>query len=114
MSNNSIINDSWNVGLAPYSFDFVIAIVSETPFLCIGLFFVILFELSSAHRRAASLFVLLQCSSPDGRVICFSLSMIDCFRIFVFMPILMQRFLIVSLDRLFSLSIIRRLFPCLK
>tara|TARA_R110001583_G_scaffold109400_1_gene258106 strand:+ start:13621 stop:13947 length:327 start_codon:yes stop_codon:yes gene_type:complete len=106
-----INSPSWNVGLAKYIADFVCATRSATPGLFIGLYFVILIELSLAHLAKSAGFVLLQCLSPIGRSICFSLSIIDCFRDFVFIPRLIQRFLMVSLDRLFSLSMSLRLLP---
>ena len=107
----SINKDSWNVGFTAYSLDFVSAISSETPSLFIGLFSFMRNELSFAHLAKSSGFVLLQCLSPTGLSICFSFSIIDCFRDFVFIPRLIQRFLMVSLDRLFSLSISLRLLP---
>lgn len=107
----SINKDSWNVGFTAYSFDFVLAINSATPSLLTGLLFFIRKELSIAHLAKRSGFVLLQCLSPTGRLICFSLSIIDCFRAFVFIPKIMQRFLMVSLESLFSLSINLRLLP---
>lgn len=106
-----INKDSWNVGFTAYIFDFVSAINSATPSLFIGLFSFMRNELLFVHLAKSSGFVLLQCLPPTGRSMCFSLSIIDCFRDFVFIPRLIHRFLMVSLDRLFSLSISLRLLP---
>jgi hypothetical protein len=107
----SINKLSWNVGFAKYRTDFVCAISSATPGLFIGLYLLILNELSLAHLAKRLGFVLLQCLSPTGRSMCFSLSIIDCLLDFVFIPRFIHRFLMVSLDRLFSLSMSLRLLP---
>lgn len=106
-----INKDSWNVGFFEYNSDLDLAMTSATPCFFIGLSNFILIELALAHLAKASGFVLLQCLSPIGRSMCLSLSNIDCLRDFVSIPSIMQRFLIVSLDKLFSLSNNLRLLP---